>query len=80
MQLQFIGIDPNTSSGNCPTVWFDKDAGEFVIQGWKADDTMTTECLKTGPIPDHEAVVRLPARMAEILREACDVATGAAVL
>jgi hypothetical protein len=80
VKLQFIGIDPNTSSGNCPTVWFDKDTDEIVIQGWKADEAMTAECLKAGPIPDHEAVVRLPARMAGILREACDVATGPAVL
>lgn len=42
---------------------------------------LEVQCLTTGPIPDTEAVVRLPARMMEILREACDVAAedGASV-
>ncbi|UYM25621.1 hypothetical protein NQP46_29090 [Streptomyces albus] len=35
---------------------------------------LQAQCLTTGPILDTEAVVRLPARMMEILREACDVA------
>lgn len=38
---------------------------------------LQAQCLTTGPIPDTEAVVRLPARMMEILREACDVAAEA---
>ncbi|MGR3933242.1 hypothetical protein [Streptomyces sp. BRA346] len=72
MALTFVGIDPNTGDGECPTVWVDKDADEIVIQGWKAGETMQAECLRTGAIPETEAVVRIPARMAPILREACD--------
>lgn len=73
MTLQFVGIDPATNGDHCPTVWVDADAGEIVVQGWKVDDGMREDCLKTGSIPADETVVRLPARMASILREACDV-------
>ncbi|MEU1664578.1 hypothetical protein ABZ547_13350 [Streptomyces sparsogenes] len=72
MALTFVGIDPNTGDGECPTVWVDRDAEEIIIQGWKVDETTRAECLQTGPIPETEAVVRIPARMAPILREACD--------
>ncbi|MFB7288963.1 hypothetical protein [Actinacidiphila glaucinigra] len=73
MALRFIGIDPDTGQGNCPTVWVDEAKGEIVIQGWKVDDPAThAQVLKTGPLPDHESVVRIPARMALILKEAAD--------
>ena len=74
MALQFIAKDPETGDNNCPTVWVDED-GSFVIQGWKIDHATTTECLQTGSIPDTEAVVRLPGRMAAALMEACNVVT-----
>lgn len=77
MALRFIGIDPNTGQGNCPTVWLDEDKAELVLQGWKPDEATEAECLATGPIPDHEAVIRIPARMVPILREACDAAERA---
>lgn len=79
MALTFIAKDPNTNGDNCPTVWVDREAGEFVIQGWKADETVTAQCLADGPIPDSETVLRLPVRMAAALREAIDVAEGTAL-
>ncbi|WP_250301993.1 hypothetical protein [Streptomyces sp. A 4/2] len=79
MALQFIGIDPNTDEKNCPRVWVDDEAQEFVIQGWKASDALQDQVRETGPLPDHEAVVRIPARMVAILREACDAAERAHV-
>ncbi|MEU4210232.1 hypothetical protein AB0F13_09590 [Streptomyces sp. NPDC026206] len=77
MTLRFIGIDPNTGDGECPTVWFDEDEQEFVFQGWKADEALQSRCLATGPIPPTETVVRLPARMGPMIRRACDVAERA---
>lgn len=74
MTLHFIAKDPNTSGTQCPTAWVDDDAQEIVIQGWKAGDTLLAQCMRTGPIPATEAVVRVPLRMAPVLREACDVA------
>lgn len=72
MDLQFIGIDPNTDGQNCPRVWVDQEAGEFVFQGWKPGPELEAEVRATGPLPEHESVVRIPARMAHILREAAD--------
>lgn len=83
MTLRFIGIDPNTGTGESPTVWVDENKGEFVIQGWKPDPDTEAHCAAfelpghAVGIPDHEQVVRIPARMVSILREACDVAERA---
>ncbi|UUU44389.1 MULTISPECIES: hypothetical protein [unclassified Streptomyces] len=74
MALRFIGIDPNSDTGQCPTVWVDEATADVVIQGWKADQALLDECLETGAIPDTEGVVRIPARMVTMLREACDAA------
>ncbi|MFD7900145.1 hypothetical protein [Streptomyces sp. NPDC059743] len=79
MALRSFGKDPETNGDHCPTVWLDDEKQEFVFQGWKADEALHAQCLVTGPIPDTEAVVRLPVRMAQQIREALDVADGAAV-
>ncbi|MGW0705730.1 hypothetical protein ACWD4G_07145 [Streptomyces sp. NPDC002643] len=72
MALRFVGIDPNTDEKNCPRVWVDDEKKEFVFQGWKASKELEDEVRATGPLPDYEAVVRIPARMLHILREAID--------
>ncbi|HZH27292.1 MAG TPA: hypothetical protein VEY95_08925 [Azospirillaceae bacterium] len=78
MPLQFIGIDPNTGDGESPTVWIDEEKNELVLQGWKPDEELATECASfevpghAVGIPDHEAVVRIPARMTQLIRKACD--------
>lgn len=79
MTLRFFGKDPETNGDHCPTVWLDEEKQEFVIQGWKADEVLQAQCLVTGPIPDTEAVVRLPLRMATQIREALDAAERAPV-
>ena len=83
MDLWFVGIDPPTGSEGSPTVWVDPATSDLVIQGWRTDVTTETACAefevpghKTG-IPAHEAVIRLPARVVSVLREACDVAEQA---
>jgi len=83
MRLQFVGIDPNTGSEGSPTVWVDEDSADLVIQGWRPDSEIETACAEwevpghAKGIPPHEAVVRIPARMVSIVREACDVAEAA---
>jgi hypothetical protein len=73
MALRFIGADPDSPNNGSPTVWLDEDDQSIVIQGWKVtDDHTISEITATGPIPDHETVVRLPARMAPFLLEVCD--------
>ncbi|MEU6390177.1 hypothetical protein [Streptomyces sp. NPDC046939] len=78
MELRFIGIDPDTGDEESPTVWVDDAKGEIVIQGWKPGAELEAACAAfEAPghavgIPEHEQVVRVPARMAAMLREACD--------
>ncbi|MGW7579767.1 hypothetical protein ACWGKU_20275 [Kitasatospora sp. NPDC054768] len=74
MRLRFIAKDPESPDGESPTVWVDEENSDLVIQGWTADDGTVEECLRTGRIPDHEGVFRVPVRMVRALREACDVA------
>ncbi|MFD7290883.1 hypothetical protein [Streptomyces sp. NPDC059863] len=82
MKLRFIGIDPNTGTGESPTVWVDESTSELIIQGWKPGPELAAECAMfelpghARGIPDHEAVIRIPARMVPFLRKACDVAEG----
>lgn len=78
MALRFIGIDPTTGTGESPTVWVDEEKLDFVFQGWE-DEATTAEAGAT-VVPGHavgvpkgEAVVRIPARMVQAIREACDV-------
>jgi hypothetical protein len=74
MSLTFIAKDPNTNGTQCPTVWVDQPRQELVIQGWKAGAELLAECLMVGPIPDTEAVIRIPFRMISDIRKALDAA------
>ncbi len=72
MALRFVGVDPDSPNNGSPTVWLDEDDGSIVIQGWKILDERTMcEITAAKPVLDHEAVVRVPARMASFLMEAC---------
>ncbi|WP_031480964.1 hypothetical protein [Streptomyces bicolor] len=76
MSVQFVGIDPDTDRDHCPTVWADAEAQEILLQGWKPDAATQTACEGSspanGPVPETEAIIRLPARMIPLIREACD--------
>ncbi|UGQ14448.1 hypothetical protein LO772_13165 [Yinghuangia sp. ASG 101] len=76
MAVEFVGIDPDTDRDHCPTVWADTEAQEILLQGWKPSPESQAECEATspatGPVPDGEAIIRLPARMIPKIREACD--------
>ncbi|BCM65783.1 hypothetical protein EASAB2608_01117 [Streptomyces sp. EAS-AB2608] len=76
MAVEFVGIDPNTDRDHCPTVWADTEAQEILFQGWKPSAETQAECEGTSPangsVPDSEAIVRIPARMIAMIREACD--------
>ncbi|MFI5803517.1 hypothetical protein [Streptomyces sp. NPDC051561] len=76
MAVEFVGIDPETDREHCPTVWADAEAQEILLQGWKPDAGTQGQCEElspaTVPVPDGEAIVRLPARMIPLIREACD--------
>ncbi|WP_258564895.1 hypothetical protein [Streptomyces sp. WELS2] len=76
MAVEFVGIDPDTDRDHCPTVWADVEAHEILLQGWKPSTETQAECEASspanGPVPDSEAIVRIPARMIPMIREACD--------
>ncbi|MEU6312450.1 hypothetical protein [Streptomyces sp. NPDC047014] len=78
MSLRFVGIDPSSHDGESPTVWVDEEHREFVFQGWKPGAELEAECAALElpghgvGIPEGEAVVRIPARMVHMIREACD--------
>lgn len=79
MPLTFIGIDPNTGDKQSPTVWADLEHAELVLQGWLPGPELEAECAATEVpghavgIPEGEGVIRIPARMLHMIREACDV-------
>ena len=71
MALVFVGIDPDTGGDNCPAVFTDDETGDLIIQGWTVTDSkMLADVATRSPIADDESVVRLPARMREIVQEA----------
>lgn len=70
MSLRFVGIDPESPQDGSPTIWMDEATGDLVIQSYKADPDTLAECQEVGSIPghttdvpEHETVIRLPARM-----------------
>ncbi|MGA4839046.1 hypothetical protein [Streptomyces sp. G45] len=76
--MLFIGIDPATEQDKSPTVWVDQEKRELVFQGWIPSPELMAECAAfelpghAKGIPDGEAVVRIPASMVHMIREACD--------
>ncbi|WP_430378398.1 hypothetical protein [Streptomyces sp. B1-3] len=85
MPLRFIGIDPTTGQDKSPTVFVDEETNDIVIQGFKPGGETEAEVAAfevpghAVGIPDDEAVIRIPARMAPFLREACDAVERADV-
>ncbi|MGA4841228.1 hypothetical protein [Streptomyces sp. G45] len=83
MDLQFIGIDPDTGKNGSPTAWVDQANADIVIQSYTADEQTRAQCAsRTAPghapgVPAHETVIRIPARLVSVLREACDAAERA---
>ncbi|MEV6251306.1 hypothetical protein AB0M38_34860 [Streptomyces sp. NPDC051742] len=78
MALLFFGTDPNSGGGNYPAVWVDTDTAEgaeLVLQG--ADAATRTACSQDSPPANDEGVIRIPARMVEQIRKACDAAEAA---
>ncbi|MFF9849952.1 hypothetical protein [Streptomyces litmocidini] len=73
MSLRYVGKDPNSEEENCPSVLVDEQTRDYVLQGWTADDVTRTECEQFGPIAPNESVIRIPARMTELLKEAIRV-------
>ncbi|MCD9141598.1 hypothetical protein [Streptomyces albireticuli] len=74
MALRFVGKDPESGDHGSPAVWVDESTKDLLLQGWEADDQTRRACAADVSQPDHEAVIRVPKRMVQLLREALDVA------
>lgn len=79
MALRFLAIDPGTNGENCPALFLEEETGDLLFQGWTVTDPTTlAESGQHSPLADGESLVRLPARMREIILEALH-GQGAAV-
>ncbi|GAA1951158.1 hypothetical protein GCM10009738_25780 [Kitasatospora viridis] len=79
MALGFVGIDPTTGGGGSPTVWVEDEEEEIIVQSQTADAALCEKIAGTEwvpghavGIPAHESVIRIPARMVPILKEAIE--------
>lgn len=66
MALRMLGKDPNSPDGDSPTVYFDEETGNYLLQGWKVLDP---ERLTQMNIPAHETVIEFPPRMMQFFPE-----------
>jgi hypothetical protein len=79
MALRFLAIDPETNGDNCPALFLEEETGDLLFQGWMVTDPQTlAESGTHSPLADNESLVRLPARMREVIMEALND-QGAAV-
>jgi hypothetical protein len=80
MALHFVGKDPDSPSGGCPAVFVDESTGDLLFQGAEVTDVGALSFVDSrSSITPGETVVRLPARMREIIMEACGVGERANV-
>lgn len=71
MGLEFMAIDPETDTDHCPAVFVEEESGDLLFQGWTVTDPATlAEVDGHSRIADSESVVRLPARMRDLILEA----------
>ncbi|MQA82999.1 MAG: hypothetical protein GEV10_31865 [Streptosporangiales bacterium] len=71
MALRFLCIDPTTANDNCPALFVDDETGDLIVQGWTDTDPLTlAEAAKVSSLAENETIVRLPARMRDVILEA----------
>lgn len=70
MAIRFLCVDPDTNGGNCPAVFVDDETGDILMQGWvETDPAKLAETAQHSPLAENEMVVRLPARMRDMILE-----------
>lgn len=70
MAIRFLCIDPDTNGGNCPAVFLDDETGDILVQGWVETNPNTlAETAEHSPLAGNEMVIRLPARMRDMIVE-----------
>ncbi|KJS53436.1 hypothetical protein VM98_25300 [Streptomyces rubellomurinus subsp. indigoferus] len=66
MALHKLGKDPDSKNGGSPTLYYDDETDNYLIQGWKVLDEERRSQLD---LPDHEDVVEFPKRMMQFFPE-----------
>jgi hypothetical protein len=71
MQLNFVGITPDTPDNGCPAVYVDEETGDIWFQGEAVIDAAAlAEVAHHSPVGPGEAVVKLPPVMTSFIVEA----------
>ncbi|GAA1977537.1 hypothetical protein [Kitasatospora viridis] len=66
MALHKLGQDPESPEGKSPTLYYDDETDNYLIQGWKVLDPERRSQLD---LPDHEDVIEFPKRMMKFFPE-----------
>lgn len=66
MALHKLGQDPESPDGKSPTVYYDDQTGNYVLQGWRVLDAAR---LTQMDVPEHETVIEFPRRMMQFFPE-----------
>ena len=66
MTLHKLGKDPESPEGKSPTVYYDDETDNYLLQGWKVLDD---DRLGQMDIPEHETVIEFPKRMMQFFPE-----------
>jgi hypothetical protein len=66
MALHMLGKDPESRDGGSPTVYYDDETDNYVLQGWRVTDEQRRTELA---IPGHEDVIEFPRRMTQFFLE-----------
>lgn len=66
MALHKLGKDPDSKNGGSPTLYYDDETDNYLIQGWKVVDE---DRLSQLDLPDHETVIEFPRRMMQFFPE-----------
>jgi hypothetical protein len=66
MALHMLGKDPDSKNGGSPTIYYDDETGNYILQGWKVSDVAK---LAQMSVPEHETVIEFPARMMQFFPE-----------
>lgn len=60
MRATFLGKDPDSQSGQSPTLFATDrtDRVTYIAQGWKVTDPQVL--TDVGQVPDHETIIEIP--------------------
>jgi hypothetical protein len=60
MRARFLGVDPESSEGDSPTLFATDrtDRVTYIAQGWKVTDPQVL--ADVGQVPNHEALIEIP--------------------